>query len=165
VIRILLADDSVVILERITELLRDLEGIELAGRAGGIRETSRLLEQLHPDVVILDLQMPDGNGFEIIESIKESRPEPVVIVLTNSGELPVRERCLKSGADFFLDKSSEFERLPQIVRQISATVPAAPELSVPAGEPATGKIISEGRSDSAVRKYPPPNYKAYPIVG
>jgi len=126
VIRILLADDSVVILERITELLREVDGIELAGRAGGVGESSRLIEQLHPDVVILDLQMPDGSGFDIIESIKESCPEPVVIVLTNSGALPVRERCLKSGANFFLDKSNKFELLPQIVRGIVGTVRAAP---------------------------------------
>ncbi len=130
-IRILLADDSTLVINRTTELLRDVEGIELAGRAGDIRETSRMTEELQPDVVILDLQMPDGNALEILGAIKGNRREPVVIVLTNSSAVAIRERCLKMGADFFLDKSNEFERLPQIVKEIAETVPMAPETAVP----------------------------------
>jgi DNA-binding NarL/FixJ family response regulator len=117
-IRVLLADDSTAVLERITELLREVQGIELAGRAACLRETSRLIEDLHPDIVILDLQMPDGNAIEVLAPLKESRPQPIIIVLTNSAALAVRDRCLKTGADFFLDKSNEFDRIPQIVQGI-----------------------------------------------
>jgi DNA-binding NarL/FixJ family response regulator len=124
--RVLVADDSVAVFDRVTELLTEVEGIELVGQAGDIRETSRLIEQLHPDIVILDLQMPDGNGLDILAAIKGKHSESIVIVLTNSEAASVRERSLKTGADFFLDKSNESERLPQIVTGIVRTARTAP---------------------------------------
>jgi DNA-binding NarL/FixJ family response regulator len=139
VIKILLADDSIPVIDRITELLRDVEGIELAGRAGGIRETSRMIEELQPDVVILDLQMPDGNAMEVLGAMKGNCSERVVIVLTNSAAVAVRERCLKTGADFFLDKSNEFERLPEIVKEIAGATPRASETSLSSPQIPQGK--------------------------
>lgn len=118
--KVLVADDSVAVTERVAELLKEVEGIELAGRAGNIGETSQMMARLRPDIVILDLQMPDGNAMAILEAIKTDFPKSVVIVLTNNEEVPVREKCLQTGADFFLDKSNEFERLPQLVNEIAS---------------------------------------------
>jgi DNA-binding NarL/FixJ family response regulator len=131
--RILVADDSPAVAYRVADLLSDVEGIEVAGRAGAVRETSRLIDELHPEILILDLQLPDGSGFHVLEAIKRSHPNSMVIVLTNSAAPPVREKCLKAGADFFLDKSNEFESLPQIVRTIVRGFRAAstPVLSSP----------------------------------
>jgi DNA-binding NarL/FixJ family response regulator len=139
VIRILLADDSILVIDRITELLRDVEGIELAGRAGDIREASRMIVELQPDVVILDLQMSDGNAMRVLGAIKGNCREPVVILLTNSSAVAIRERCLKTGADFFLDKSNELERLPQIVKEIAETTQTAPKTTVQSPQPPYAK--------------------------
>jgi DNA-binding NarL/FixJ family response regulator len=125
--RVLVADDSPAVIHRVADLLSDVEGIELAGRAGAVSETSRLIDELHPEILILDLQLPDGSGLLVLESIKRSHPGSMVIILTNSVALPVREKCLKAGADFFLDKSNEFESLPQIVRAIVGGFRAHPK--------------------------------------
>jgi DNA-binding NarL/FixJ family response regulator len=138
--RVLVADDSEVVIERVTELLSEVDGIELAGRAGSVRETSRLLEELRPEMIILDLQMPDGNALELLEGIKAAYPESIVIVLTNSAALAVRERCLKTGADFFLDKSNEFENLPKIIREMGRTARAAPNPVLTAREAPGNKL-------------------------
>jgi DNA-binding NarL/FixJ family response regulator len=119
--RVLVADDCEAVVDRVYELLREIEGIELAGRAAAVCDTSRLIDELHPDILILDLQLLDGSGLPVLMAIKRSHPASAVIVLTNSVARPVRERCFQAGADFFLDKSNDFECLPQIVRGLVHT--------------------------------------------
>ena len=137
-LNILVVDDSVAVMDRITELLKDLVGVDLGGSAHNIQEASHFMEHLSPDIVVLDLQLPDGNGFDVLKAIKKEHPEIVVIVLTNSASLPVRKRCLLAGADFFLDKSDEFEKLPQIIMEIAVATHAATKV-IPLSQQATSR--------------------------
>src|SRR5882672_3326442 len=60
--KVFIADDSPLFVERLTELLRDVPGVKLAGQAGDVSESVRRIRQMKPDAVILDLQMPGGSG-------------------------------------------------------------------------------------------------------
>jgi CheY-like chemotaxis protein len=71
---------------------------------------------LRPDLVILDIQMPDGDGVAVLGAAKRLEPAPVVMVLTNSADAYHRLRCEAAGADFFLDTSKQFVEIPRIVR-------------------------------------------------
>lgn len=121
--RLLIADDSDLIVQRLVTMLAGVDGLEIVGRAGTVPEASRAVRALKPDVMILDLGMPGGNGIDVLEGMKRDRLTPIVIVLTNYHYPQYRARCLKSGAQFFLDKSTEFERvgavLDGVIRQAS----------------------------------------------
>jgi two-component system response regulator DevR len=112
---VLIADDSDALVRRLVGLLADVDGLEVIGRAGTVPEASRAIRTLKPDVVILDVQMPGGSGIDVLEGLKLDCATPVVIVLTNHSGPQYRKRCLKSGARFFMDKSTEFERVGTVL--------------------------------------------------
>jgi DNA-binding NarL/FixJ family response regulator len=86
--------------------------------AGSYHEASLIMSSFHPDIVLLDINLPDINGIELLRYIKKKDPSIIVIMVTNqSGEF-YRSRCKELGADFFVDKSTEFERLPEILSSL-----------------------------------------------
>ena len=112
---VLIADDSDALVRRLVGILANVDGLEVIGRAGTVPEVLPAVRTLKPDVVILDLQMPGGCGIEVLEGLKQDCAPPVVIVLTNHAGPQYRKKCLKSGARFFMDKSSEFERVGAVL--------------------------------------------------
>ena len=66
--------------------------------------------------MILDIQMPDGDGLTVLEAAKRLNPAPAVLMLTNYVDDYHRLRCAAAGADFFLDKSKQFEEIPNVLR-------------------------------------------------
>ncbi len=71
-----------------------------------------------PDVVILDIQMPGGSGIEVLEAIKKNKPAPFVIMFTNYPYPQYRKKCMEVGADFFFDKSLEFDALTDTLKNL-----------------------------------------------
>lgn len=120
VVKIMIADDSAMVRERLWVLLAEIPGVEIVGQADDVQPTIDAVARLAPDVLILDLRMPGGTGLEVLDRIKRDAGAPVVIVLTNYSELPYRRRCLQAGADFFFDKTIEFERVADVIRALSA---------------------------------------------
>ena len=116
--RILIADDSAVVRERLTNLLTDLHGIEVVGQAEDAAEAKNLAEKLRPDVAILDLRMPKGSGADVLVEIKQIHPVPRVIVLTNYPHPENRKKCIDRGADFFFDKSTEFQQVVSVLKDM-----------------------------------------------
>ena len=114
--RVLIADDSAVIVARLVAMLADVDGIEMVGHAGTVSDASQAVRTLTPDVVILDVQMPGGSGIDVLESMKRDRVTPIVIVLTNYPYPQYRKKCLQHGARFFMDKSVEFEQVGAVLR-------------------------------------------------
>ena len=111
----LIADDSEAIVDRLSAMLAEMVGIDLVGRATTVGDASRCIRELEPDVVILDLQMPGGSGLDVLAGLRKDRLSPVVIVLTNHPHAQYRDRCLQDGARFFLDKSTEFGKVVEIL--------------------------------------------------
>ena len=120
--RVFIADDSAVIVERLADLLKDIPGVELAGQAGDAPEAVRCIQKIKPDAVILDLQMPGGSGLDVLRAIRPNHPGLHVLICTNYPYPQYREECLRAGADFFLDKSAEFEKIPGILRELAGNI-------------------------------------------
>jgi DNA-binding NarL/FixJ family response regulator len=113
-IRIFIADDSLIVRERLVTMLDELAGIEIVGQAENVAEAISGIRTLQPDVVILDIRMPGGNGIDVLQTIKQDEVAPMVIILTNYPYPAYRQKCLQAGADFFLDKSTEFDQIPEL---------------------------------------------------
>jgi|SRR5579863_6401402 len=116
--RVLIADDSLVVVERMVDILEPIRGLELIGWASDIPEAEQSIERLNPDVVILDLQVSKGRGLDMLRAVKQGRPSTAVIVISNFPYPQYRQRCLDAGADFFLDKSTDFQKIPEILEQL-----------------------------------------------
>jgi DNA-binding NarL/FixJ family response regulator len=113
-ISVFIADDSLIVREHLVTMLDELAGIEIVGQAGSVAEAIKAIGQLQPEVVILDIRLPDGSGIDVLRNIKQDGAGPVVIILTNYPFPGYRQKCLQAGADFFLDKSTEFDQIPQL---------------------------------------------------
>ncbi len=96
--------------------LSQLEGIQMAWQAQNAAEAIAAFQQLRPEVAILDIQMPDESGIDVLAHIKKESPQTTVIMLTNYPLPPFRKRCLEAGADYFFDKSTEFESVIEVLR-------------------------------------------------
>jgi len=111
-------DDSAVIRRRLVSLLSEIEGAQLIGEANNALEGAEMIRDLRPDVVILDIRMPDRSGIGLLEDIKNDPTVPEIIVLTNYPYAAYRKRCLELGASHFFDKSTEFTRLETVVKEM-----------------------------------------------
>jgi DNA-binding NarL/FixJ family response regulator len=115
--KVLIADDSAIVRERLVGLLSELPEVEIVGEARTTEEAAQSIQQLRPDVVILDIQMPGGgSGIDVLRAVKERQSAPRVIMLTNHSLPQYRDKYLAAGADFFFDKSTEFEKVIEACR-------------------------------------------------
>ncbi len=111
-------DDSPIVRERLIALLAELSTVEVVGQAGSAFEAVHAIRKLKPSAVVLDISMPGGSGILVLETLKREKPSPVVIILTNFSQEPYRQRCRELGADFFFDKSTEFEKVMDVLRGV-----------------------------------------------
>ncbi|MGA7874318.1 MAG: response regulator transcription factor [Desulfoferrobacter sp.] len=116
--KVFIADDSAIVRERLGSMLFDLKKVEIVGFAEDATSAARSIRELKPDAVILDIHMPGGSGIEVLAEIKKEAPAPLVIILTNYPYPQYRERCMHLGADFFFDKSAEFEKVYQVFERL-----------------------------------------------
>ena|SRR5688572_1297040 len=123
--KVFVVDDSAIVRERLITLLTEVPNVTIAGEAEMARDAIAGIQRQRPDVVVLDISMPGGSGIQVLETVKKDKPAPMVIMLTNFDHPQYRERCMQLGADHFLDKSSNFERVIEIVRDFHPATPAA----------------------------------------
>jgi len=114
--RVLIADDSEALVQRLVTTLAKLDGIEIVGHAETVAEAAEGVRNLRPDVVILDIRMPGGSGIDVLDGMQRDRVTPTVIILTNDHYPQYRKKCLQCRANFFFDKSVEFEKVAQVLR-------------------------------------------------
>lgn len=115
--KVLIADDSIVIVERLVDLLKEVPGVQFVGQAGDVQAAIRSVEEKKPDTLILDLQMPGGSGLDVLRAIRPAHPSLHVMVCTNYNSPQYREECIAAGTDIFVDKSTEFEKIPAILSE------------------------------------------------
>lgn len=119
-IRVLLADDHTLIRAGISALLERMERVEVVGEAGDGRHAMKLIQELTPDVVLLDLLMPGLSGFEVLQETTGKFPGVKIIVLSVHNSEEYALRALRSGAAGYLSKnaaSAELERaIDQVIR-------------------------------------------------
>jgi DNA-binding NarL/FixJ family response regulator len=107
-------DDSATLCERVVEMLAAIDGLEVIGQAQSAAEAVRAIDVLRPDVVILDIQMPGGSGFDVLREVKSDYPDTVVIMFTNHDEPQYKKRCSELKADYFLSKATGSKLLVEI---------------------------------------------------
>jgi len=116
--KVFIVDDSKIVRDRLVTLLSDLKKIEVIGQAKSTRQAIVAIRKLKPDVVILDIRMPGGSGIDLIPNIKKDKFPPIVIMLTNYPYPQYRKKCMDAGADFFFDKSTEFEKVIEVCQDL-----------------------------------------------
>ena len=116
--KILIADDSKILRERLIRVISKIKGIEIIGEAETQSQTLRLIIKLKPDVVMLDVRLKTGSGIKVLENIAKRSIKTEVIVCTNYGYPQYRRRCQELGAKYFLEKATEFEKIPRVLRKI-----------------------------------------------
>jgi DNA-binding NarL/FixJ family response regulator len=109
-------------MERLTALLATVEGVQIIGSARTVSAAIRGIQHLSPDLVILDFQMPDGTGRDVLKAIKHSLVPSLVMMLTNISYPQFRMECMQWGADYFFDKSQEFEQVSEVCRNLLAVM-------------------------------------------
>ena len=114
--KIVIADDSAPLRERLVEMLSHIQEIEVVEQAQDVREALDSVRTLQPDLLLLELHMPGGSGFDVLREVKRSYASIVAIVLTNHPYPQYRQRCAELGADHFLCKSGGLEPLIEILR-------------------------------------------------
>ena len=116
--KVFIAGDSVQIRKRLIEMLSELPEVEITGEAGDAPEAIREIRRLDPDMVILDIRMPGGNGIDVLKSITQNASHPAIIMLTNYPYPQYKKKCMDLGADYFFDKATEFEKVVEVCEQL-----------------------------------------------
>ena len=114
--RLLIADDSEILRTYLANVLSRIEGVEIVGQ---VEDSSEAVERLKPDVAILDIRMPKGDGTLALETIKRSKYPPKAIILTHYPYPHYRKRCMDAGADYFFDRSTEFKELADVLKELT----------------------------------------------
>jgi len=119
-IRILAVDDHPLLREGIVGIIADQPDMTMVGQAANGREAIQQFRALHPDVTLMDIQMPEMNGLDALIAIRNEFPEARVIMLTTySGDVQVL-RALKAGARAYLLKNSLHKELLETIRAVHA---------------------------------------------
>lgn len=114
--KILLVEDSETVSERLNELLSEVPSVQLIGAASDVETAVRRFQRAKPDAIILDLKLQAGSGFDVLRHVKATKEAPLVIILTNYAFDHYRAKGEELGADYFFDKSTEFEKVVAVVR-------------------------------------------------
>ena len=118
-IKVTIIDDSRIIGERLSIMLNDIDEIMVTGQATNASDGLELVRASKPDFVVLDINLPDTSGLEIIKDIKNMDPEIMIAMLTNYPYPGYRTRSKDLGADYFFDKSKEFGKLIETLTELA----------------------------------------------
>lgn len=140
-IRVLIVDDHSVVRRGLNALLATEPGIEVAGEAADGRQAVERAVQLCPDVVIMDLVLPEVDGVEAIRQIRSRLPEARILVLTSFGSDEMLFPALKAGALGYLLKDATPEEL---VRAIRATAKGLSSLNQTVARRLLAELSSDG---------------------
>src|SRR5262249_10486515 len=109
--QVFLVEDSAMVRERLEALLGAVPGVQIVGRASGAAMAIHQILERRPDLVVLDVQLAQGSGFDVLRALHAQAPELDVVMLTNYSGDAYRHIAERFGARAFFDKSREFERV------------------------------------------------------
>jgi DNA-binding NarL/FixJ family response regulator len=118
-LRVLLVEDSKVLTERLTEVIRQIPGVELVAAVETESAALAAFKRETVDVIVLDLHLKQGTGFGVMRALAAGPAKPRIIVLTNYDLPEYKSAALALGATHFLDKARDYGRLPEILHAIT----------------------------------------------
>jgi len=117
---VFLVEDSASIRERLVRLLESVPGAQVIGQAGDADEAIAAILAARPDVVLLDVQLEQSSGFDVLRAVHSLEPRIAFYMLSNFATEPYRRHAERLGASGFFDKSTDFDRLRDLVAQRAA---------------------------------------------
>lgn len=114
--KLVIAEDSDLIVARLVCMLEDSAGLQEIKTVGSLADTLSVVERIYPDLLVLDFHLPDGDAPRIILNLKQIAPHMKIAVLTNDDSPFNRTRSFQAGADWFFNKSTDFEVLTTLVQ-------------------------------------------------
>ncbi|HEV7212318.1 MAG TPA: response regulator transcription factor [Blastococcus sp.] len=142
-VRVFLVDDHEVVRRGVAEVLEDDPGITVAGEAGSVADALARVPAVRPDVVVIDMRLPDGNGAELCRALRARVPDQFCLVLTSYSEQDALQAAREAGARGFLLKQVRGPALVSAVRTVAAGGTLFDDVGPPSPRPATAG--SEGR--------------------
>jgi DNA-binding NarL/FixJ family response regulator len=107
-LKVFLVEDTAQLQDGLHALICERANVELVSQCDTETGTLQGIAETHPDLVVLDLNLTNGNGMGVLWKTKQAHPEIKVMVLTNMGDLHYRKKCHRMGADYFFDKTVDF---------------------------------------------------------
>lgn len=118
-IRVLLADDHVIVRAGIRQFLEANEDIRVIAETGNGKEACQLIDQQRPDVAVLDIQMPEMSGIDVTRWLRRQKIPVGILVLTAYDDAPYVQAVLQAGANGYVLKTAQPEEIVQGVRDVS----------------------------------------------
>lgn len=119
-LKLLILDDSELIRARLVGWLQNIPGLNPIETAGTLAQALSAMTASPAAMAILDLNLPDGKATEILPALRQLAPDMQIAILTNEASEYNRTKCLEAGADWFFDKSTEFEKVFDLVQAKAA---------------------------------------------
>ena len=117
-ISVMIADDHHIVVEGLARIINESDGIRVVATAPTLSETLELVAKQKPDVLLLDVSLPDGDGIDAIPQLQAELPETAVIILTMFAEAAVIRRAMQNGAKGYLFKSTNADELLTAIRKV-----------------------------------------------
>jgi two-component system, NarL family, invasion response regulator UvrY len=118
-IRLALAEDHTIVRWALREALSKADDIEVVGEAGTAAETLAMVQNVKPDVLLLDITLPDRSGFDVLAELRNIETAPLVVVLTWHTEPSYAARAIAGGAHGYVNKSVDPKELLEAIRAVS----------------------------------------------
>ena len=112
---VLIVDNSFLIIDRLIGMLKEAASVEIIFTATNFNEAVNILKINKTDIVLLDIQLPGENGIELLKYIMKTYSGIKVVMLSNQVSKYYQQLCKKEGAVNFIDKSKDFDLIPEIV--------------------------------------------------
>lgn len=119
-LKLLIVDDSTVVGDRMRNLLESTPGIHLLGQAFSGWEAMETVIRHRPEILLLDIHMPGENGIAVLKKIKSFDPSITVIMFSNFSDPFYRSIAIEYGAEYFFDKSTEFEKVSELLSTLGS---------------------------------------------
>jgi YesN/AraC family two-component response regulator len=116
--KVLIVDDSSLLREDLKKMISYIEGLQVIGEADKVEDAIKLISELEPDIITLDINLRQGSGFDILSTIETYEKTPTVIMFSNYANSAYRRTANIFGSTYFFDKSTDIEALLDTLHQL-----------------------------------------------
>ena len=119
---IFIAEDSENVRDNLRKIISHIEGLQIIGEAAEVKKAIEISNSKYADIYLIDIGLSDGSGIEFLKHIKANNQSAVALIFTNYVSTPYEIICNKLGADYFLDKTKDLDKLIEILQKFPESV-------------------------------------------